>query len=99
MLDRAASYSLIGDSGTVNTIMNSVSSTKFPLTVGSSSSGADAADEPIGTHQEAAAEGLPSGKGSSVTKQGVLAVLRCLGWLAGATALTVWGLLSSCQQV
>ena len=39
-----ASYSLIGDSGTVNTIMNSVSSTKFPLTVGSSSSGADAAD-------------------------------------------------------
>lgn len=31
-------------------------------------SGADAADELIGTHQEAAAEGLPSGKGSPVTK-------------------------------
>lgn len=32
--------------------------------------GADTADEPVGTHQEAAAEGLPGGKGSSVTKWG-----------------------------
>lgn len=55
--------------------------------------GADAADEPIGTHQEAAAEGLPSGKGSSVIKWGG-PCCPPLPRMAGATALTVCGLLT-----
>lgn len=50
--------------------------------------GAGAADEPTGTHPEAAAQGLPGGEGGPVTRAGGVPASDLLPAMAGETALS-----------